>query len=96
MGRSEGGILAATGFQTHGLSHADLYKKFAEIMSGKKEVIYIQSSLRGARAVYDDGGHVDIEYNDQSYRLVYDNKRQILTKTNLNSRPDIKLFDSVA
>jgi hypothetical protein len=95
VGRTEGGILATTGFQPHKLSREDLYKKFTEVMKDKREIVYIQSSLRGARAVYDDGGHVDMEYSDKSFRLVYDNKRKILEgEPILNKSTELKLYDS--
>lgn len=47
-------------------------------MADKREVIYIQSSLSGAKAVYEEGGNVTLKYNDQSFSLVYDNKRKII------------------
>lgn len=88
--------MAATGFQPHGLSREDLYIKFSEVMSDKKEIVYTQSSLRGARSVYDDGGHVTMDYNDQSFRLVYDNKRKILIESDLNKNESgLKMYDSI-
>jgi hypothetical protein len=64
-------------------------------MLDKNEVVYIQSSLRGARAVYDDGGHVTMDYNDQSFRLVYDNKRRILDEAPVvNESTELKLYDT--
>jgi hypothetical protein len=42
--------------------------------------------------VYDDGLHVDKSYNDQSYRLVYDNKRRIIEASNSSNS---SLLDSI-
>ncbi len=54
-------------------------------MAGKKEMIFIQSSLRSAKQLYEEGGHVTMEYNDQSFRLVYYNKRKILSGASTNN-----------
>ena len=46
--------------------------------------------------MYDDGRHVDKEYKDQRYRLVYDNKRRILDENPvLNPSTKLKLYDSI-
>lgn len=75
-----------------GYTHEKLYTEFSEVMKGKKLIVYTQSSLRGAKQVYEDGGHVTVVYNDQSFRLIFDNKRRILTR---GVTKDQKLFDSI-
>lgn len=49
-------------------------------MADKREVVYIQTSLSGAKAVYEEGGNVALKYNDQSFSLIYDNKRRIISE----------------
>ena len=78
VGNSDRGILAATGFQARGRRRSEIYSSFKEVMSGKKELEFVQTSLVGAKELSERGGHVTMNYRDQSYRIVYDNKRQVI------------------
>jgi hypothetical protein len=78
VGNSDRGILAATGFQARGRRRREIYSSFKEVMSGQKELEFVQTSLVGAKELYERGGHVTMNYRDQSYRIVYDNKRQVI------------------
>jgi hypothetical protein len=88
VGNTDRGILAATGFQARGYTRKEIYRDFKEIMKEKRAIEFVQTSLRGAKDVYEKGGHVTMSYRDQSYRLVYDNKRKVLTS------PGSKLLDT--
>ena len=63
-------------------------------MADKREVIYIQTSLSGAKAVYEEGGNVALKYNDQSFSLVYDNKRRIIRESAVEGTGKLALYDS--
>jgi hypothetical protein len=77
LGLSGEGVKATTGFQSFNYTRESLYKEFSEVLQGKGEILYIQSSLRSAKSLYESGGHLSMEYKDQSFRLVSDARRQI-------------------
>jgi hypothetical protein len=77
LGLSGEGVKATTGFQSFNYTRESLYKEFSEVQQGKGEVLYIQSSLRSAKSLYESGGHLSMEYKDQSFRLVSDARRKI-------------------
>lgn len=77
LGLSGEGVKATTGFQSFNYTRESLYKEFSEVLQGKGEMLYIQSSLRSAKSLYESGGHLSMEYKDQSFRLVSDARRQI-------------------
>jgi hypothetical protein len=77
LGLSGEGVKATTGFQSFNYTRESLYKEFSEVLQGKGEILYIQSSLRSAKSLYESGGHLSMEYKDQSFRLVSDVRRQI-------------------
>lgn len=94
MGKTPGGISAATGFQTRGLSKEFLWDEFErQIVGGCGSFEYIQSGLRSASDIYRKGGHMAMVYKDRNYSLRYDDKRSIL-KTDV-SFLDSKPWDSV-
>jgi len=39
---------------------------------------FTQSSLRGANEIYKKGGHVTMTFKEQIFRLMFDNRRQIV------------------
>lgn len=74
------GIKACTGFQSKGFSLSVLKEVFLSILeSGDLTGYeYIQNSLRSAKDIYLKGGHVTKVYKDQSFKMVFDNKRHII------------------
>lgn len=74
------GIKACTGFQSKGLSKERLTNALITVMkSGDlSDHEYIQNSLRSAKDIYLKGGHATKVYRDQSFKMVFDNKRQIV------------------
>jgi hypothetical protein len=77
LGLSGEGVKATTGFQSFNYTRESLYQEFSEVLQGKGELVYIQSSLRSAKSLYESGGHLSMEYKDQSFRLVSDVRRKI-------------------
>lgn len=73
----ESGIQASTGFQTKVYrNRQQLLTLFEGVLkSERKELEYVQSSLRSAKEVYKDGGNVTMKYRDQIFRMHYDNRR---------------------
>lgn len=47
-----------------------------------KKIHFISSRLRSAGDIFKKGGHVTMIYSDQSYSLLYDNKRRITPEAN--------------
>lgn len=85
LGFNTNGILAFTGFQARSFDRKFLVEEFTKILNGgcvdvtnNKIFDFIQSGLRNATNVYDDGGHVIRKYKDQKFDLNYDNKRCII------------------
>ena len=90
FGFTDGGILAATGFQTRRLDKTFLIKEISSIIKSDNRVIeYIQTGLRSANDLYKHGGHVIPTYKDRSFSFEYDNKRRIVEtdETILDSIP---------
>lgn len=54
------------------------------MIQGKGEILYVQESLRGAKSLYESGGHMGMDYKDQSYRLVSDIRRRIISVAGAN------------
>jgi hypothetical protein len=75
----EGKMVATTGFQRAGYEKDELVGLFKDILSTKdKFVEYTRKSLRGAKDIFDKGGHVTAVLKDQVFRLFYDNRRNII------------------
>jgi hypothetical protein len=73
------GIKAHTGFQSKGLKQSDHKEVLFQMLSSDSvSWEYIQNSLRSAKDIYQKGGHVTLEYKDQSFKVAYDNKRCII------------------
>jgi hypothetical protein len=59
-------------------------------MNGEKEFEFIQQSLRGGNEIYKQGGQVIMQYKERSFKLFYDNRREIIEdsdSTLLDSKP---------
>jgi len=92
FGSTDGGISAATGFQTSKLEKLFIIDCFSNIITRvdmNKRIEYIQTSLRSASDIYNKGGHVVLVYKDRSFNLDYDNKRCII-ENNSSSLLDTK------
>lgn len=97
FGSTDGGISAATGFQTSKLEKDFIIDYFSSIINSvdrDKRIEYIQTSLRSASDIYNNGGNVVLVYKDKSFSLEYDNKRCII-ENNSSSLLDTKPWDNV-
>lgn len=75
----EKGLKATTGFQSGSVLHKTMIDEFTRILqTDDKRISYIQSSLRGSKEIFLKGGHATMRYKDQSFRMVYDNRRVII------------------
>jgi len=91
IGFTEGGIMAATGFQTRNVEKKFLIEEFSKIIKNDSECKmfdYIQTGLRSANDIYKKGGHLIATYKDRVFNLDYDNKRCIVYN-------DSSILDSV-
>jgi hypothetical protein len=81
-------IKATTGFQTNDLEQTEVVKLFKEVLrSSEKYFEFTQKRLRGAKDIFKLGGHVTAVYKDQKFRMLHDNRRQIIEPN------DFKGFD---
>lgn len=91
LGYTNGGISAATGFQTRNLEKSFLIEEISRIIKNDecKTIEFIQTGLRSASDIYKKGGHVIAKYSDRSFNMDYDNKRCIIENGEnlLNSSP---------
>ena len=90
-------IKATTGFQSRNYTADELDQLFKQILSSsEKSLEYIQSSLRSAKDIYKDGGHVTMVYKDQIFRLQFDNRRIIIVPEEFSNSVDFSkiLLDS--
>jgi hypothetical protein len=81
LGFDINGISATTGFQARNFDKKFLIEEFTKMLTGdntNKTFDFIQSGLRNATNVYNDGGHVIRKYKDQKYSLNFDDKRCII------------------
>src|SRR5258705_12253398 len=91
----ESKIKATTGFQSFGYSREELINFFKKVLGSKEKYFeYTQSSLRGANEIYKKGGHVTMTFKEQIFRLMYDNRRQIIDLDPKNNLGLINSFDS--
>lgn len=75
----ESTVKATTGFQTFNFSKEELIEIFKDTLKNEyKSFEFIQSSLRSAKEIFKEGGHVTMKYKDQIFRLQYDNRRVII------------------
>lgn len=89
LGFTNGGISAATGFQTRFYEKEFLIDEFSKNMKGTKVFEFIESSLRSASDIYKYGGNVIRKYRDKKFSIEYDNKRCIIEQDSnmLDSMP---------
>jgi hypothetical protein len=89
-------IKATTGFQSKGYEHKELVSFFKDCMQKEDKFFdYTQQSLRGAKDIWQKGGHVTRKFRDQVFRLYYDNRRQIVETEDFKDHDmSNKLFDS--
>lgn len=79
----ESKIKATAGFQGKGYTHAEIVSFYKKALSSEdKEFEYTQSSLRSAKDVFKQGGHVTEKLRDQIVRVLYDNRREIIEPEN--------------
>lgn len=93
LGLTDGGVSAATGFQTRGIPRDFLHDVFCNCMKEGSSFEYIQNSLRTATDIYKKGGHMSMVYKDRLYSMSYDNKRVIQRNDN-KQRCDVSMLDS--
>lgn len=87
-------ISSTTGLQRQSLNktNEELELFFKDILNTReKKIHYLSQTLRSASTIYKKGGHVTMEYKDQSYSFKYDNKRKIID----DEYPDARLRDSL-
>lgn len=89
-------IKATTGFQARGYDKDKLVELFTNVLkTDKKDIEFTASSLRGANDVYKKGGHVTMIFKDQTFRLLFDNRRRIIEPENFDTFDlSDKLLDS--
>jgi len=69
-----------TGFQSKGVSMEDLKEMVISSMdSGNLEIHFMQRSLRSAKDIYEKGGTVTPKLEEKTFRLNFDNRRQVVT-----------------
>jgi hypothetical protein len=74
----ENNMTATTGFQRQDEDRSELVTQFKNILKSKdKFAEYTRKSLRGAKDIFEKGGHVTMVLKDQVFRLLYDNRRHI-------------------
>jgi hypothetical protein len=75
----EGNMIAATGFQRGGFEKRELLEIFAKTMASTNKVFeYTRKTLRSAKDIFNKGGHVTMTFKEQMFRLLHDNRRQML------------------
>ena len=94
-GYTEGGISAATGFQTKFYNNDFIIKEITKRLDNSEldnTIEFVQTGLRSASDVYKQGGNVIAKYSDRLFSFSYDNKRCIIE--NKENKENKKLFDS--
>lgn len=72
-------ISAMTGFQPRNYEHQERIRLIKEAFeSDYRRINFGQRSLRKVTDIFKDGGHVTAKVNERSFRVVYDNRRQII------------------
>jgi hypothetical protein len=94
-------MVATTGLQRPGFKEPGvkqgLITQFKDLLkSGEKFAEYTRKSLRGAKDIFDKGGHVTTVMKDQIFRLYYDNRRRIIDNRESTNSVDLSnvLLDS--
>jgi len=77
-------IVAATGFQRAGFDKNELVTLFKNTLSKENKLFeFTRKSLRSAKDIFEKGGQVTEVLKDQTFRLFYDNRREIIEPTDL-------------
>jgi hypothetical protein len=85
----ESQIKATTGFQNKNFTKNELWGLFLEKMQNSEKYLeFIQTSLRSAKDIYKEGGHVTMTYKDQIFRIHFDNRRRIVVPLELEDNFD--------
>ena len=72
-------MIATTGFQRNSYEKTELVPLFKNVLKNDNKFIeYTKSSLRSAKDIFIKGGHVTNEFKEQTFRLFYDNRRNII------------------
>ena len=71
-----GGIRAMTGYQNNQMV-SELVEDVKRVFDDDKQVPFIQSSLRSAKDIILEGGHVCLKLEERIFNLKYDNRRLI-------------------
>ena len=71
-----GGIKALTGYQRHE-SIEETIDKVNKSFNDSKQIAFIQTSLRSAKEIYQNGGHSTLKLEERLFNLKYDNRREI-------------------
>jgi hypothetical protein len=90
-------LAATTGFQRGSYNHDDLRSIFKDILKTKDKFMeYTRFSLRSAKDIFKKGGHVTSVYKDQTFRLFFDNRREIIEPKGFKDSFDLSsiLLDS--
>jgi len=85
-----------TGFQSKGVSMEDLKEMVISSMdSGNLEIHFMQRSLRSAKDIYEKGGTVTPKLEEKTFRLNFDNRRQVVTGVSpfIQMKPPLLLTD---
>lgn len=93
----ESDIIATTGFQRGGYDKNELIEIFKNTIKNPEKVIeYTRKSLRSAKDIFDKGGHVTSVLKDQNFRLIHDNRREMIHGITIKNVSDLskKLLDS--
>ena len=92
----EGKMMAATGFQKHGYEKSELVNLFKGILSSKEKLFeFSRKSLRSAKDIFDKGGHVTKVIKDQTFRLFFDNRRDVIFPTKLKRKIEHNLSGNI-
>jgi hypothetical protein len=74
-------IIATTGFQRAGYEKSELIETFKNTLKSPEKIFeYTRKTLRSAKDIFDKGGHVTTIIKDQNFRLIHDNRRNIIHK----------------
>jgi len=72
-----GGIKALTGYQRHE-SIEETIDKVNKSFNNSKQIPFIQTSLRSAKDIYQNGGHSTLKLEERIFNLKFDNRREII------------------
>jgi hypothetical protein len=76
-------IKAITGLQTRGQDLSEVSGLIYPDGQPGETITFISESLRSAKDLIKQGGHVTMGYRDQNYRVFYDNKRRVAEKNEI-------------